>query len=497
MRRLELERLLLGLILLALSGLSGCVGLFRSAQNKLDVESGQYFAHLPAGDAWDSTPPPLSPPPKDRSARPDEVGAAAVILNAERSVMYTWFYASAHIFDRAYHINPITHIDVRRSLLILTQAGVRAATVEVPIPPDAHLSRFEAVTHTPDGREIRLDAPRLVTLTAHRGESAARKMVFAFPHAEPGAVVSWRYRISSRGYRALDIWRMPDHMPVRAARYVLKTQSFFSFDTQVAGVKSERVRLADRGVEYVWSVSNLPYVPREPQQAPAAVGRAEVVNVLRNIRTHEFYAHWNAVMSGFRERTKAMFSELPATWWSAKAPADRPAPASALRFVQTELTLGATPLPGDQDTLVALQRYRRANPFEQALATYMLLSHWGIICDLIYTTPAGARPILRNFARPHRSARLLLGCNKTLLDPSCIGCVGGTISPSLRGRPAVRFVEDGARFITLPSAQDPVVQRRFSVTPQARGLVAEAGEVVFDGVHAARIRAWFKQHPLP
>lgn len=473
--------------------LPGCGALVNGVS--VDPSSDAWAKKEVAPDAWAVEPAPLPAPPEERSARAHEAGASVVYLNIDRTVTFSFASVPGRFSHQAHLINPRTHVDVSRSLLILTQAGVQSAKIEVLLPPGSVLSAFEAVTHTPDGRQIRLDSPRFVTLAEHEGKASARKMVFAFPHAEPGAVVSWRYRISQRGYKPFDTWRLPNHTPVRNARYHIRSYEFLSLGTQRTGVIADPKTKTGRQVELSWRASDLPYVPYEARQSRSA-GRAEVVYVLQDVEERDLYSSWNNVFEGYQERAGSMFSGLPSRWREIPRPTGSK-PAAALRLVQDELALGTTPLPESDDTLLALHRYRRATPMEHTLATYMLLRYWDAPCDLVYTTPAGSDPIVRHFARPHRAGQLLLSCEKILLDPTCIGCAPGTISPALRGRPAVRLVRDVIDFIVLPDVPDPVVQRRLTVSPEARGLVAKSGRVVLRGMNADRARAWFSANPLP
>lgn len=493
------------LLFIAGLALTGCFN-FVEAQRKIDRErlaaQGDITESVSA-EAWRAAPQalPRSVSSEQRAVRANEVGAPLIVLDDERVITHTWLEPPAQVRYRQHLYAPKTWTDIRRVALIQSRTAADAAAVELTVPPGAVISNFQARTITADGRLIDVDEPVLFPVIERPGEPPLERLVFAFPHAEPGAVVAWRVRFVQDGYKPQDQYFVPPVVPVRRARYRFRTYKFVT-ERALAHGMTHADSTTERRRTRVWTATDLPFEPPEPGMTVHPLGRASVQFAVDTVDGYSMITDWAVVLRALHNQMQSMYTTIPASWYQRPRPTGDLAQA-ALDIVRAELMTGTTPLGYRKESLATLHRFRRGNTDQQALAITALMHHWKQSCELAITTPAGTPPILRNFPSPPVSPNVLVACPMGLyIDPLCAGCPAGRLSQAHQGRGALRLGNPSSRnptptFIRLPVQPTTDASRTFEVEVNARGLIAREGTVTLHGEAAAGIRAWFAAHPLP
>lgn len=443
---------------------------------------------------WAVDPLTLPPLPEDHAdVREGEAGAPAVVLLDERTV--------THMVDgRQYSRAPHTIVEVRRAMRLDHPDAVGAASVRIHLGARDELLDLQAETTTADGRTVPVPEAQAFDLARFPATTPDRAVVFAFPYAEPGAVVRWAYRVSHPGLRPLDTYRVPAGVPVRAATYTLRSYDFVELGVQRHGMTAERTDDDGFHRSWRWTVRDLPHAPPRAGDAPRPSGRASVRLAVRDALNQRLVRNWSDVLGPLLQRQLDLMPLLPASW-PVEAPKGRPL-GNAVRQVNRDLAPGATPLAPDRDDPEALHRFRRANAHERAGLVFALLTRWEAGCRMLATNGRGATPISAGFPMPIDDLRLLVQCGRWIYDPSCEGCGIGRLSPAVRGRYAIAFGLDDDEalafdFRRLPAPAVPPIERGYVLQITDRGLVAEKGAVDLHDIHGDRVRRWLRDHPLP
>lgn len=433
----------------------------------------------------------LPPLPEDaRTVRPEEAGAPAVILVDERTVS----------FGTGHPLGAHTVVEVRRAVRLDTRSAADAAQVRLVFDSYDLLHGLIAETQTADGRTIPVEETQTFDLTRYYKSPPDRALVFAFPHAGPGSIVRWAYRIRLPGWRPVDAWRAPEGVPVREAVYRMRAPKAVKIRYRSQGLKMATGQSGDMIVRE-WTARDLPFEPLLPGDARPPGGRAGLRLTVTDGSKGPVIGSWGDLLREMHSRALSPRPRLPQAL-TYPAPGEGHIEA-AWRRVHDHLADGVTPLPARMDDFEALAHYRRATADDRAELLYGTLRSWGVDCRLIYTSRHGAPPVDPEFPMPAAGDRLLVSCKQgadsVLLDPGCSGCAPGQIGADVRGRPALVFDRGAgpAEPMTLPADPAPPVERRYTVELSDRGLVARTGEVVLHDTDAARVRAWLRDHPLP
>jgi transglutaminase-like putative cysteine protease len=91
--------------------------------------------------------------------------------------------------------------------------------------------------------------------------------VLAFPEADPGSVVGYEYVQQDRPYMLEDGWWFQDEEPVKMARFILQLPSGWEFSADWFNFPEQKPQTPAPN-QYIWELSDLAAVEREPDMPP-------------------------------------------------------------------------------------------------------------------------------------------------------------------------------------------------------------------------------------
>lgn len=389
-----------------------------------------------------------------------------------------------------------THIDLTRTLWIRTPEGARHARAFEIIPGCSQTTPMAVRTTNPDGTTRINEVPHAARLIVGPRNGSPAAYTLAFPHPEPGSVITFRYRMTCDGLLPFDRFELHEAMPVRRVEYTLNTYRAADIAPRQNGMHLDTTQHRYGRTTWRWTATHIPPRPPEPGMATPPPDPIWASYVLHRAGRVPYLQDWTPILRGPEEMSHRLAPQVHRTLGGLDRPPTAPI-ATAWDIMHRALLDAELPHPPREPTFADAHRRRRSGASGRALALHALLANWKIACDLIYTTPHGAPPIERMYPYGARNSTLLLRCGDQLLDPSCPGCAPGELHPLNRGRPAIALTHSRGEldpsFITLPDPSDPPIERALTLTLDPRGLRIDA-TATLRGHRAATLREQLRDH---
>lgn len=483
--------LMRGVMIVIAAGLSGCMGVFYPHPWPLDA---------------------AEPMPQADDFAPD-----APVVMLQRRVRLTYVGQGEGVFSPA-----MTLTDVHELLRIQQPSGLEAGSLVIPYPLDA-LDDLEAIARRPDGRIVRVGPEDAVPL--HQFEPSGTSgeptevTVLLMPGVTVGTTIEVRFRASEKG------WRWEQHV----TGYDMPT-----LEWTVLVTRPERLAL-----NYI-----SPGFSRQ-SRAPSG-GYAQDVFELRRWRPDagprwagaapqpELTISQGSVMwpNGYAVGLVAGWEMAGAYLWSDYRAANLRAPrgptevSTDIREAMHELSAWvaqnvARRTSLDQRSLRPLSEVVASGyggELERALVLYSLLEEHHVPGLGLVVVPQEEDGALAEQVATYSSVRrgdflvrAVLSGQDVFLDPSCLGCSPGELSPHLWRRHAVALQPTGrveriqchgattrlpypsvdVMYLQTPEAPSLSGRRtELSVVLGSDGLRLREGRWRYSGWHAASLRSW-------
>lgn len=437
------------------------------------------------------------PDPASIEPSPEEAAAPLFLLDVHMRITHTFTPRVGRLPG-----TEETHIELTRIAYITRPEGIQQARVLEVVPPGGSFALADARLILPDGTQHAITDPGTYDTYERRLSKPPKAISFGWPEAVPGAIIAWRYQLTAPGRVTFDRFQFTEPFPARRVRYTLRTYAPFEYETHEHGMRHGKVASQGERVEHTWIAHDVPAAPVEPGMAPPDGGRVWAGFVMVGAFGRPMSRGWDGMMEPLRQWLSSASSALaPYHWPDAPPPAhpDEAVP-EAWRRVQTGLLPEQGLRPEKRVDYTWVLRNRRASGGERADVLYALLARWGRRCEPVYTTGAGAPPVIWEWPYVAMADHaLILECGEVWLDPNCVGCAAGELHPGLRGRPAIRFDHPAQRtpqprLLTLPTAADPPPARTYALALGADDLRV-TGELAVHGFWAATLRAQLGDRP--
>jgi hypothetical protein len=457
------------------------------------------------------------------SSEVDDFAPDAPVVMIRRRVRLTYVGEGTGVFSPA-----MTLTDVHEVLRIQKPSGLEAASLVIPYPLDA-LDDLEAIARRPDGRVVRVGPEDAVPLRQFEPSGTSGEptdvTVLLLPEVTVGSLIELRFRASEKG------WRWEQHV----TGYDMPT-----LEWTVLVTRPERLVL-----NYI-----SPGFSRE-SRAPSG-GYAQDVFELRRWKPGAG-RRW----AGAAPQPELTLSQGSVTWpngyavglvagwemaaaylWSDYRAANAQTPRGPTKEVSTHVREAMHELSAwvqqnvaprtslDQRGLRQLSEVVASgygNELERALVLYSLLEGRHVPgLGLVVIPPSEDGTLAERVAtyssvrRGDFLVRAVLDGQDIFLDPSCLGCWPGEISPHLWRREAValqptgrveRIQSHGAttrlsfpsvdvtflRTPEAPSLSAPRTELSFELSSE--GLRLREGRWRFSGSRAAPLRSWAADSP--
>jgi len=153
--------------------------------------------------------------------------------------------------------------------LLRPEAKREYGDISVPFDKETKIVSLKAWTITSAGHELAVGDKDV----SERGFSNdemyedVKFKVLEFPEAVPGSVVGYEYVQRDRPYMLEDGWWFQDEAPVKTARFILQLPPGWEFSTSWFNYAEQKAQTPAPN-QYVWELSDLAGVEREPDMPP-------------------------------------------------------------------------------------------------------------------------------------------------------------------------------------------------------------------------------------
>lgn len=115
--------------------------------------------------------------------------------------------------------HPDIQFERHRRVKVLKPTGLGQANISIQLLPGETLTSFQAQVTLPGGAQIELAEPDLLEQTSR--DSLIRTKKLSFPNISPGAIIEYKYSLTSPNLITLKEWYFQDTIPVRWSEYTV------------------------------------------------------------------------------------------------------------------------------------------------------------------------------------------------------------------------------------------------------------------------------------
>jgi hypothetical protein len=363
-----------------------------------------------------------------------------------------------------------SHLRVQARVKILTEAGRSNGEITIAHSDFTRLKGFEGRTVLPDGRILPVPADAQFV----RKTSSSRKTfvtAVAFPAAEVGAILDYRYELVFKSPFLLDPWYFSENVPVRRSEIVFKAGSGWRmrpWSRSPFGVKiqQEQEKTPRGEVLRAWA-ENLPAVPEDPYGPPFADLATQMMllpasRIVGPYQSQPLLDTWASVSwligMTYRDILGRDGGVAQQARKIASSGTTREKARALYRFVRDEIE--TEPAPGvfvdSEASLRKLLAGRRATPAEKALLLHAMLKAVQVNSVLVWAGDRNRGAMDTNLPNPGWFDKVLVLADvdgdRPFLDPSDPALGFGQLQAGYEGTTALIAGFGKVQAVPLPEA---------------------------------------------